>query len=667
MSIMSAATISRELGLVILGVSLSSLVVSIIAIYREEKERVERAEMFELTTETFYKFAISLFLFLLIMIDTTLAIYFINNADPGIVVGSLLDILNYIFITITFSLVITPDIIRMMNYFGRSIDILSYIGITFVIFLFGFAITMLIIFLEEEGAYQDFNILIDSWEYVLYSRVLFRTYIVTIQLGCIIVNVICSKKVSSALTSLNNSQNILVKRENNLMLIHIDKYKKGDNQINKRNVIKNYTDFTFKNRIIILSQSVLLVFLIVIMSINLGGIHFRLDNYLYSLLFSVSLIALIVLGVKPIERINVESSLNDVDGGIIPLSIRNDIENIVDIVKNRNPNTKFINMLSIDDGGMGGIVPIIVLQSLTNRTGKEPHELFQFFAGTGSGGLLVYLLAALKVPINECLSIILEIYKSTFVENDNIGDPESLKPLHNLRLRKALEKVVNRYNENVNISTRLEELSSQDILFFTTTTGAEYDDTNMDAKWKLRNYDLYEVGGTNKCTLMDAMMATMVDRDLFEPISIEDIRYCSGAIGAPNPTAIMMSEFKELTNKESGNISSIKLIVSLGTGRSSLSELMQLRNDEEYYKGMVTDCEAVHTYMYYIWESLEKYHRINYSAPSRREFSVRNANAFTQLGNQIVAHPDIRQKIANISKILTSNDVNESEEIAIDN
>src|SRR5262245_25445330 len=46
-------------------------------------------------------------------------------------------------------------------------------------------------------------------------------------------------------------------------------------------------------------------------------------------------------------------------------------------------------ILSIDAGGVRGIIPATILAEVEARTGQPVCSLFDFFAGTSSGGMLV--------------------------------------------------------------------------------------------------------------------------------------------------------------------------------------------------------------------------------------------------------------------------------------
>ncbi|MBI3244633.1 MAG: patatin-like phospholipase family protein [Chloroflexi bacterium] len=52
-----------------------------------------------------------------------------------------------------------------------------------------------------------------------------------------------------------------------------------------------------------------------------------------------------------------------------------------------------IKILSIDGGGMRGVIPAVLLAELEKRTGKRVAELFHLIAGTSTGGILALGLA----------------------------------------------------------------------------------------------------------------------------------------------------------------------------------------------------------------------------------------------------------------------------------
>lgn len=53
-----------------------------------------------------------------------------------------------------------------------------------------------------------------------------------------------------------------------------------------------------------------------------------------------------------------------------------------------NGEAKTINVLSIDGGGIRGIIPAMILDALLKRVGKKAHEVFDLIAGTSTGGII---------------------------------------------------------------------------------------------------------------------------------------------------------------------------------------------------------------------------------------------------------------------------------------
>lgn len=53
-----------------------------------------------------------------------------------------------------------------------------------------------------------------------------------------------------------------------------------------------------------------------------------------------------------------------------------------------------ISCLCIDGGGIRGVIQLILLTELENKTKKKCSELFDFFAGTSIGGIISLALAS---------------------------------------------------------------------------------------------------------------------------------------------------------------------------------------------------------------------------------------------------------------------------------
>ncbi|MBX7146729.1 MAG: patatin-like phospholipase family protein [Alphaproteobacteria bacterium] len=70
-------------------------------------------------------------------------------------------------------------------------------------------------------------------------------------------------------------------------------------------------------------------------------------------------------------------------------------DNILDVRKTSSRDStpkKPIRILSIDGGGIRGLIPAMVLADIEKRTGKKIYELFDLIAGTSTGGLMALAL-----------------------------------------------------------------------------------------------------------------------------------------------------------------------------------------------------------------------------------------------------------------------------------
>ena len=53
-----------------------------------------------------------------------------------------------------------------------------------------------------------------------------------------------------------------------------------------------------------------------------------------------------------------------------------------------NDEKKSIKVLSIDGGGIRGIIPAVILGEMQKRLGKDIYNFFDLIAGTSPGGII---------------------------------------------------------------------------------------------------------------------------------------------------------------------------------------------------------------------------------------------------------------------------------------
>lgn len=227
-------------------------------------------------------------------------------------------------------------------------------------------------------------------------------------------------------------------------------------------------------------------------------------------------------------------------------------------------------ILSIDGGGIRGIIPAMILSEIERRTGKQISELFDLVAGTSTGGLLALGLTK-PDPRNKQKAL----YKAEkFVEvYEQFGpqifsDPTLLPWFRPKYESKGRQTVFYHLLGNTSIEQAVTEvfITSYDIdlrlpIFFT---------SNQEA----------EMVGNSFCkictgfSMLDAAMATSAAPSYFKPSYLPTPQQPSGyytlvdgGVFANNPTSLAIMEAIIAAKKagESLELNDI-LVVSLGTG-----------------------------------------------------------------------------------------------------
>src|ERR1700730_14760528 len=82
-------------------------------------------------------------------------------------------------------------------------------------------------------------------------------------------------------------------------------------------------------------------------------------------------------------------------------------------------------ILSIDGGGIRGIIPVCALAALEQQLGKPVRECFDFFAGTSTGALVAACLAA-GIPAHRILGLYTHLCGKIFTPPKAVADSKRL-------------------------------------------------------------------------------------------------------------------------------------------------------------------------------------------------------------------------------------------------
>lgn len=219
-------------------------------------------------------------------------------------------------------------------------------------------------------------------------------------------------------------------------------------------------------------------------------------------------------------------------------------------------------VLSIDGGGIRGVIPAVLLQEIEIETGKPIAELFDLLAGTSTGGILAVGLAAPGRNSKPKFSAtqMLSLYED---DGDKIFSRSAWKRLASLEgtidekySAKYLEKILKDKLGDTSISKTLKPIivTSYDIerrvpYFFKTSTGK----ANKSQDYRLR----------------DVARATSAAPTYFEPLEIKRSKdypverrsLVDGGVFANTPAMCAYAEARKMA-KPNEDI----MVVSLGTG-----------------------------------------------------------------------------------------------------
>lgn len=241
--------------------------------------------------------------------------------------------------------------------------------------------------------------------------------------------------------------------------------------------------------------------------------------------------------------------------------------------------TKFKRrILSIDGGGIRGIIPAIVLNYIEERTGKRIATMFDFIAGTSTGGVLAlgltrknsdssinnepeYTAAEL---VNFYRKYGQKIFNEYIIGNwDDVAQPKH-NPQGRLEVLKELlgEAKVEEALREIFIPSY--DIELREPIFFTSNPDAE---------------EIEHFSSRKVCTgfkMWEAAMATSAAPTFFPPYQLETTHHTDegyyalvdGGIFANNPASLAMMEamisYKKKTGEDLQRTET--LVVSLGTG-----------------------------------------------------------------------------------------------------
>lgn len=218
-------------------------------------------------------------------------------------------------------------------------------------------------------------------------------------------------------------------------------------------------------------------------------------------------------------------------------------------------------ILSIDGGGVRGIIPAMALAALERQAGGRVRDHFDFVAGTSTGALIAGAVVA-GIPADRIVELYLRRAPRVFSKTPVIS---------------TLRRILTGYQYDVRALHRLirDELSSQD------ADGWRLDDVPRDVMVTAKGlrdghqwYFVKDVPGRNRCStggllLADCLAASAAAPTYFQPWTLEGLEHrgpmIDGGTGvAGNP---VYQACVEAFTYSAGYRPDDTVVVSLGTGQ----------------------------------------------------------------------------------------------------
>ena len=207
-----------------------------------------------------------------------------------------------------------------------------------------------------------------------------------------------------------------------------------------------------------------------------------------------------------------------------------------------------MRVLSIDGGGIRGLIPAIVLDEIERRSGRQAWELFDLIAGTSTGGILACALCAPDpLPASELIKLYEDqgpdIFSRSLFQRIRSADGLLDEKYDDAALDRALERF---------LQQKLLSQTRPDIIV------PSYD-TNGPGPYFFKTTDA-KASPDDDFPLNVVARATSAAPTYFEPVSSGERALVDGGVFATNPAMCALAEVLNTVSPKE------VVLVSLGTG-----------------------------------------------------------------------------------------------------
>ena len=218
------------------------------------------------------------------------------------------------------------------------------------------------------------------------------------------------------------------------------------------------------------------------------------------------------------------------------------------------PDKQNFNILTVDGGGIRGIVPAHILNSIVTKLKINLDENFQMLAGTSTGSIIVAGLAC-GISTEDIVQFYRNISNKIFTKNFSFW-PKKFKPaFHSLYNNTNLKKNLKDIFRNIKLGDIKKPLliPSTDI-----GNGGVHVFKSNYCKDFTRDMDIL---------VSDAVLASCSAPTFFDPTTVGEYTLADGGLWANNPSLAAFIDAQYRLNIPADNVK----ILSLGTGHKKTS------------------------------------------------------------------------------------------------
>ncbi|XP_061534017.1 calcium-independent phospholipase A2-gamma-like [Phycodurus eques] len=254
-----------------------------------------------------------------------------------------------------------------------------------------------------------------------------------------------------------------------------------------------------------------------------------------------------------------------------------------------------IRILSIDGGGLRGLLALQTLHKLEALTGKPIYKLFDYICGVSTGAILGFMLGVFQLPPGECDDLYRKLGSDVFKQNVIIGTVK-MGWSHAFYDSEAWESML---KEKMGSHLLVETSRNPECPKVAAVSAIVNRGTPLKA-YVFRNYNLLpgvrsHYLGSCQHQLWQAIRATSAAPGYFQEFPLGSDLHQDGGLLINNPTALAIHECKCLWPN-----TPLECVVSVGTGRfetagkSNSGTSTSLKTKINNVISSATDTEEVH-------------------------------------------------------------------------